>query len=146
MGQYAFDVPSVANSIRMQAIDLTNHLQSLKDPAYCYNIINVPEDICSLAASLTKWLSEVETCKVRKIDAMFNAAVFAAKVCDKVHGCQDNQHTSCLQRKIQEYFNRDDDADVPNQMGQNRMKCLFCKYTIHSELIVRACLPKLKNK
>ncbi|KAL2543343.1 ATP-dependent DNA helicase Q-like 5 [Abeliophyllum distichum] len=128
-GQYVFDIPSVANSIRMQAIDLTNHLQSLKlkgeitydlkDPAYCYTIINVPEDICSLAASLTKWLSEVETCKVRKIDAMFNAAVFAAKACDNVHGCQDNQHTSCLQSKIQEYFNRDDDADVPNQMGQN---------------------------
>ncbi|XP_022885565.1 ATP-dependent DNA helicase Q-like 5 [Olea europaea var. sylvestris] len=128
-GQYVFDIPSVANSIRMQAVDLTNHLQSLKlkgeitydlkDPAYCYTIINVPEDICSLAASLTKWLSEVETCKVRKIDAMFNAAVFAAKECDKVQSCQENQHTSCLQRKIQQYFNGDDDVDVPNQMGQN---------------------------
>lgn len=29
-GQYVFDIPSVANSIRMQAVDLTNHLQSLK--------------------------------------------------------------------------------------------------------------------
>lgn len=77
---------------------------------------------------------------------MFNAAVFAAKECDKVQSCQENQHTSCLQRKIQQYFNGDDDVDVPNQMGQNRLKCLIYKYTIHSELIVGARLLGLQNK
>lgn len=36
----------------------------LKDQAYCYVIMEVPKDICSLATWLTKWLSEVESCKV----------------------------------------------------------------------------------
>ncbi|KAL3501051.1 hypothetical protein ACH5RR_035500 [Cinchona calisaya] len=128
-GQYLFDISSIANSIRVQAIDLSNHLRSLKfkgeityelkDQAYCYTILNVPTDICSLAANITKWLSEVEICKVRKIDAMFNAAVFAVKECAKVDGCHDYQHTPCLLRKISEYFNRDDDVDIPNKMGEN---------------------------
>lgn len=29
-GQYVFNIPSVANSIKSQAYDLLNHLQSLK--------------------------------------------------------------------------------------------------------------------
>ncbi|KAK6160373.1 hypothetical protein DH2020_003754 [Rehmannia glutinosa] len=94
-GQYIFNIPSVANSIRMLALDLSNHLQSLKlkgeityelkDQAFCYTILEVPKDICSLAAQLTKWLGEVETCK----------------------------------RTILEYFNSDGDADVPIKMDQN---------------------------
>ena len=36
----------------------------MKDPAYCYTIVDVPGDLCHLAAHLTKWLSEVESCKV----------------------------------------------------------------------------------
>lgn len=36
----------------------------LKDPAYCYTIVEVPSDFCALSAHLTKWLSEVENCKV----------------------------------------------------------------------------------
>lgn len=36
----------------------------VKDPAYCYSIVEVPVDFCSLSAHLTKWLSEVERCKV----------------------------------------------------------------------------------
>ena len=36
----------------------------MKDPAYCYTIVDVPGDLCCLAAHLTKWLSEVESCKV----------------------------------------------------------------------------------
>lgn len=36
----------------------------LKDPAYCYKIVDVPKDVFSLATDLTKWLSEVEICKV----------------------------------------------------------------------------------
>ncbi|KAI3467672.1 hypothetical protein Pfo_024335 [Paulownia fortunei] len=128
-GQYVFHIPSVANSIRMQAPDLLNHLQSLKlkgeityelkDQAFCYSILEVPKDICSLAAQLTKWLGEVEICKVRKIDAVFNAATFTSKVCDSAHGCHKDQHTPCLQKKILEYFNGDGDADVPIQMDRN---------------------------
>lgn len=43
----------------------------LKDPAYCYTIMEVPGDFCSLSAHLTKWLSEVEISKV--IDCTVNA-------------------------------------------------------------------------
>lgn len=35
-----------------------------KDSAYSYMVANVPEDICSLSANVTKWLSDVESCKV----------------------------------------------------------------------------------
>ncbi|KAL3835665.1 hypothetical protein ACJIZ3_010401 [Penstemon smallii] len=128
-GQYVFHIPSVANSIGIQALDLLNHLQSLKfkgeityelkDQAFCYTIIDVPKDICSLAAQLTKWLGDIEICKVRKIDTMYNAASFAAKVCEKAHGCHKDEHTPCLQKKILEYFNGDADADERIQMDQN---------------------------
>ena len=40
----------------------------MKDPAYCYTVVDVPKDFCSLAAHLTKWLSEVESCKVIDFD------------------------------------------------------------------------------
>ncbi|KAK4551881.1 hypothetical protein RGQ29_032243 [Quercus rubra] len=127
-GQYLFDIPTVANSIGITAIDLSNQLQNLKfkgeityevkDMAFCYKIMKVPGDFCSLSAHLTKWLSEVETCKVRKLDTMFNAAVFAANVCEKKHGCFGSQHTPCLQKKILGYFNEDDNSDISNKMGQ----------------------------
>lgn len=58
------------------------------------------------------------------MDAMFNAAVAAVKGCDKVHGCNDYDHTPCLQRKILEYFESNDDIDVPNKMAQCRL--LIC--------------------
>lgn len=71
-GQYVFDIPSISNSIRWQATDLSNHLRSLKlkgeityelkDQAFCYRIVDVPNDVCSLAANITKWLSDVEIC------------------------------------------------------------------------------------
>ncbi|XP_059445043.1 ATP-dependent DNA helicase Q-like 5 isoform X2 [Corylus avellana] len=128
-GQYVFDIPTVANSIGITAIDLSNQLQNLKfkreityevkDPAYCYTIMEVPGDFFSLSAHLTKWLSEVEICKVRKLDAMFNAAAFAANVCEKMHGCYGCQHTPCLQRNILDYFNGEDNSDISNKMGQS---------------------------
>ncbi|KAJ9563892.1 hypothetical protein OSB04_009052 [Centaurea solstitialis] len=127
-GQYVFDIPTVACSIGMQTSAVSNQLQilklkgeityELKDPAYCYTIINFPKDICSLAADLAKWLLEVERCKVRKVDVMFNAAVFAVKTCDRTNGCTGSQHTPCLQKKILDYFNSDDDSDIPNKMDQ----------------------------
>lgn len=36
----------------------------LKDPAFCFTIIKVPDDYCSLTSRITNWLSEVEQCKV----------------------------------------------------------------------------------
>ncbi|KAL3649864.1 hypothetical protein CASFOL_006267 [Castilleja foliolosa] len=135
-GQYVFNIPSVANSIGMQAINLSNHLLSLKisilfvqlkgeityelkDQAICYTVMEVPKDICYLAAQLTKWLGEVETCKVRKVDAVFNAITFATKACDSALGCHKNQHTNCLQKTILEYFNANGDADADVPMDRN---------------------------
>ncbi|KAL4587013.1 hypothetical protein LXL04_011662 [Taraxacum kok-saghyz] len=127
-GQYVFDIPTVASTIGVHVSTVSNQLQTLKakgeityelkDPAYCYTIVNFPKDICSLAADLTKWLSEVESCKVRKIDAMFNAAVYAVKTCDRTNGCTNSQHTPCLQKKILDYFNAENDSNIPNKMAQ----------------------------
>lgn len=44
----------------------------LKDQAFCYTILEVPNNICSLAAQLTKWLWEVETCKVTGLFHVFS--------------------------------------------------------------------------
>ncbi|XP_076916307.1 ATP-dependent DNA helicase Q-like 5 [Bidens hawaiensis] len=127
-GQYVFEIPTVACSVEVQVSTVTNHLLSLKlkgeityelkDPAYCYMIVNFPKDICSLAADLAKWLSDVESCKVRKVDAMFNAALFAVKTCDRTNGCAGSQHTPCLQKRILDYFNAANDSNIPNKMVQ----------------------------
>lgn len=55
---------------------------------------------------------------------MYNAAHFAAKVCDNALGCHKDEHTPCLQSKIQDYFNGDGDGDanVPIQIVQNRLR------------------------
>ncbi|GKG19540.1 hypothetical protein Tco_0376639, partial [Tanacetum coccineum] len=49
---------------------------------------------------------------------MYNAALFAVKTCDRTNGCIDAQHTPCLQKKISDYFNADNDNNIPNKMGQ----------------------------
>ncbi|WCJ38690.1 ATP-dependent DNA helicase Q-like 5 [Euphorbia peplus] len=123
-GQYVFDVPTVANSIGVTTVDLSNHLQNLKskgeityevkDLAYCYSIIQVPVDFCSLSAHLTTWLSEVERVKVGKLDAMFDAAVFAVNKCEKMEGCNDAHHTPCLHKKILDYFKEENQFSSSN--------------------------------
>ncbi|KAK3443292.1 hypothetical protein EUGRSUZ_B03462, partial [Eucalyptus grandis] len=90
-----------------------------KDSAYSYMVANVPEDICSLSANVTKWLSDVESCKVHKLDAMNDAAVFALNTCERTNGCSSTQHTWCLQRKIMDYFDRDNHCDIPTKMTQS---------------------------
>ncbi|XVF02709.1 hypothetical protein REPUB_Repub04eG0197700 [Reevesia pubescens] len=128
-GQYEFDIPIVANSIGVAPSDLLNHLQNLKvkgeityevkDPAYCYKIVEVPSDFCSLSALLTRWLLEIENCKVWKLDAMYSAAVFAVDACEKTDGCNVAQQTSCLQKRILDYFKGEDNPDVLDKMGHN---------------------------
>ncbi|PON64792.1 DNA helicase, ATP-dependent [Parasponia andersonii] len=130
-GEHVFDIPTLANSIGVTTTDLSNQLQNLKfkgevtyelkDQAYCFTIVKVPADLCSLAAHLTKWLSEVESCKVRKFDTMFNAATFAVNSCEKLQGCSGTQHTPCLQRRILDYFNENDNRNHPNKMGQSSL-------------------------
>ncbi|KAG2409659.1 ATP-dependent DNA helicase [Vigna angularis] len=120
-GQYIFDIPTVANDMGITAVTLTNQLYDLKltgeityemkDMAYCYRIIEVPTDLLSLSEDITQWLSEVENCKVQKMDAMFSAVYFALNLCDKMQGCSGTNHTPCLQRKILEYFSGVENAD-----------------------------------
>ncbi|OMO81432.1 hypothetical protein COLO4_23621 [Corchorus olitorius] len=128
-GQYVFDIPTVANSIGVGPSDLLNHLQNLKvkgeityelkDPAYCYKILEFPSDFCSLSELLTRWLMDIENCKVWKLDAMYSAVAFAADACDKEDGCNFAQQTSCLQKRILDYFKGDDNPDVLDKMSDN---------------------------
>lgn len=53
---------------------------------------------------------------------VYNASVYATKACDKALGCNNGEHTPCLQRKIQDYFDGDGDADVHFQKDQNRLR------------------------
>ncbi|KAL2903583.1 ATP-dependent DNA helicase Q-like 5 [Bienertia sinuspersici] len=128
-GLHVFDIPTVANAIGHTPMELLNQLQNLKsmgeityelkDPGYCYVIVHVPVDLCSLATQMTKWLSEIERCKVRKLDAMFNAATFAVKSCERKDGCDVVQHTTCMQRMISEYFSEETISDLPTKIKQN---------------------------
>ncbi|KAL9225578.1 hypothetical protein vseg_001483 [Gypsophila vaccaria] len=127
-GIHVFDIPSVANAVGLTTTELVNHLQDLKfreeirfeqkDPACCYNIVKTPSDLCSLSTHMTRWLSEIECCKVQKLDVMFNAAAFAAKQCKRTDGCDGTQHTACLQRKIQNYFNEENHSDLSTMMNE----------------------------
>ncbi|PWA35038.1 DNA/RNA helicase, ATP-dependent, DEAH-box type, conserved site [Artemisia annua] len=73
--------------------------------------------------------------KVRKLDAMYNVALFAVKTCDRTSGCIDSEHTPCLQKKILDYFNADNDNNIPNKMGETsrflradiKVSCLVMK-------------------
>ncbi|XP_038986815.1 ATP-dependent DNA helicase Q-like 5 isoform X2 [Phoenix dactylifera] len=113
-GHHVFDIPTLANTIGISTKDLFNQLQdlkslgeityNLKDPAFCYTVVKQPDDLCSLSTHLTKWLSEVESCKVLKLDAMFNVANFAVKECKRIVGCSESLHTKCIQEKVLDYF------------------------------------------
>ncbi|KAI3919526.1 hypothetical protein MKX01_018349 [Papaver californicum] len=131
-GAYVFDIPTVANSTGVTAIDLSKHLQTLKlkgevtyevkDLALCYMVVKTPGDFCALTAHLTRWLAEVESCKVKKLDEMFRTATLAVKMCDKLDGCSGTQHTKCLQSRILDYFSREDDdprCDLSKKIGQS---------------------------
>ena len=51
---------------------------------------------------------------------MFNAVLFAVNSCEKLHGCCGAQHTPCLQGRILDYFNENDNYNHSNNMGQSR--------------------------
>ncbi|KAJ0976977.1 hypothetical protein J5N97_012451 [Dioscorea zingiberensis] len=131
-GYFIFDITTVANCAGTTPTDLLNKLQNLKsmgeityelkDPAFCFMILMVPDDYCSLTSHITKWLSEVERSKVQKLDEMFQVATFAVKECPKVE-CSGTMHTPCIQKKILNYFSRDNHTtfsnDVCTKMGQS---------------------------
>ncbi|CAM9002815.1 unnamed protein product [Rhodiola kirilowii] len=106
-GQYVFDIPTGSKG------EITFETT---DPAYCYKNLNVPSDTLSLAAQLTKWLSEI-----KKLDAMYAAAAYTIEQCQKCDGCAGTQHTACLQRKIHSYFYKDDEVDFTNKTDQSSL-------------------------
>ncbi|XP_078172709.1 DEAD/DEAH box RNA helicase family protein isoform X1 [Carex rostrata] len=113
-GLYVFDIPNVANSLRLQASEVLDQLKNLKlsdeityelkDQAYCFKLVKRPDDLFALSARLTKWLSQVEICKVQKLDIMYKVANFALKECKGDSSCSGFLHTSCIQEHIIEYF------------------------------------------
>ncbi|KAG9446654.1 hypothetical protein H6P81_012782 [Aristolochia fimbriata] len=139
-GNYVFDLPTVANTAKITVTNLLDWLQKLKtlgeityemkDPAFSYTIVHKPDDICSLTSQLTRWLSEVESSKVKKLDTMYDAAMFAAKECKGADGCNEFVHTHCLQRKISNYFGGVYDACDNNFSSKTGSKSPFLRADI----------------
>uniref|UniRef100_A0ACD5USP1 Uncharacterized protein n=1 Tax=Avena sativa TaxID=4498 RepID=A0ACD5USP1_AVESA len=127
-GSYVFEVPRIANDMRITMNEVFDRLQKLKfsgelsyelkDPSYCYMILKRSDDLKALSEKVTKWLSEVENSKIRKLDAMFALANYAVKSCKRTSGCSGSQHTPCIQKRIIDYFSKsegtpDDDYCTP---------------------------------
>ncbi|KQJ83245.1 ATP-dependent DNA helicase Q-like 5 isoform X3 [Brachypodium distachyon] len=127
-GSHVFEIPIVANDMRITMNEVFDRLQKLKfsgelsyelkDPAYCYMVLKRPDDLNALSENLTRWLSEVENSKIRKLDAMFALANYAVKGCKRTSGCSGSQHTPCIQKRIIDYFGKnnatsDDDYCTP---------------------------------
>ncbi|WVZ86183.1 hypothetical protein U9M48_033011 [Paspalum notatum var. saurae] len=151
-GNFVFDVTKIANDLNIAANEVFDHLQQLKfsgeisfelkDPAYCYVILKKPDDLNTLSANITKWLSEVESSKVHcktppnapfflinnimKLDAMFALANFAVKECQRTDGCSGSQHTPCIQKKIMQYFSKNDITSVSNHNTQPHRSRFVC--------------------
>ncbi|KAL1217207.1 ATP-dependent DNA helicase Q-like 5 [Cardamine amara subsp. amara] len=136
-GLYVFDIPAVASSIGVATSDVLAEIQTLKvkgevtyemkDPAFCYTILEFPKDICSLSSHLTKWLAEIETCKVRKLDIMSSAAVAAMNDSSTSEVSSGAKQTLILQSRILDYFNGDDKCNTPSKTTQN---CAFLRADI----------------
>ncbi|KAJ4790537.1 hypothetical protein LUZ62_041783 [Rhynchospora pubera] len=113
-GFYVFDIPTVANTLHIQANEVLDQLKNLKisdeityelkDQAYCFKLLKRPDDLFALSARLTKWLSQVEVCKVQKLDTMYKIVNFALRECKQECGCSGSLHTYCIQKHITEYF------------------------------------------
>ncbi|XP_057852289.1 ATP-dependent DNA helicase Q-like 5 isoform X1 [Cryptomeria japonica] len=127
-GHYVFDIPSLANDTGLEVAYMLKELEKLqflgeisyemKDPAFCYIPLKVPEDICSLTKSITSRLAEVEVSKIQKIDAMYTAAMNAVKYSKQYDGSGISLQHSYLQRITEDYFNSENclDATLSNRI------------------------------
>ncbi|KAJ6981357.1 hypothetical protein NC653_024686 [Populus alba x Populus x berolinensis] len=82
-------------------------------------VFDIPTVANSIGVTTTELSNHLQNLKVQKLDAMFNAAIFAVNDCEKMQGCHGTQHTPCLQRRILDYFKDDGRRDIPNKMGQS---------------------------
>ncbi|KAF8107902.1 hypothetical protein N665_0116s0107 [Sinapis alba] len=136
-GLYVFDIPTVASTTGVATTDVLAEIQTLKmkgevtyetkDPAFCYTILESPKEISSLSSHLTKWLAEVETCKVRKLDIMSSAAMAAINVSNTSETSSGAKQTLSLQSRVMDYFNGDESCDIPSKTTQN---CSFLRADI----------------
>lgn len=61
---------------------------------------------------------------------MFALANFAVKGCKRTGGCSGSQHTPCIQKKIMEYFSKDDgtsENDCRTQLQKSRFLYSFSR-------------------
>ncbi|GJN27232.1 hypothetical protein PR202_gb15233 [Eleusine coracana subsp. coracana] len=139
-GNFVFDVTRIANDLNITMKEVLDHLQQLKfsgevsfelkDPAYCYVILKKPDDFNTLAVNITKWLSEVESSKIMKLDAIFDLANFAVKGCQRTGGCSGSQHTPCIQKKIMDYFSKHDATSDNSNCSQMQKTSPFLQADI----------------
>ncbi|KAK3144429.1 hypothetical protein QOZ80_4AG0312930 [Eleusine coracana subsp. coracana] len=139
-GNFVFDVTRIANDLNITMKEVLDHLQQLKfsgevsfelkDPAYCYVILKKPDDFNTLTVNITKWLSEVESSKIMKLDAMFDLANFAVKGCQRTGGCSGSQHTPCIQNKIMDYFSKHDATSDNSNCSQMQKTSPFLQADI----------------
>ena len=75
-----------------------------------------------------------------KLDAMFALANFAVKGCQRADGCSGSQHTQCIQKKITEYFSKNEatsDNDYHAQPHKSRfVSSMFPMDTFHDLSLV----------
>ncbi|KAJ7562725.1 hypothetical protein O6H91_03G081900 [Diphasiastrum complanatum] len=116
--QFVFDICSLANDLNVQYMDVQQELQSLQvdgeiafelqDPAFCFSVLEVPEDKCSLAHTVTSQLNQAEKSKVQKLDAMYMVASTAAMMFNELNNVRDSEavvrQEVLLQRNIKNYF------------------------------------------
>lgn len=73
--------------------------------------------------------------QIMKLDAMFALANFAVKGCQRTDGCSGSQHTQCIQKKITEYFSKNEatsENDYPAQPHKSRfVSFIFLINTFH---------------
>ncbi|KAK1318096.1 ATP-dependent DNA helicase Q-like 5 [Acorus calamus] len=82
--------------------------------------------------------------KVRKLDAMFKIASFAATECKRDNGCSDSLHTSCMNQNISDYFSGG--CDVLLAKSLNKMSKSRGRYTqIDFPVVMEAATLELMN-
>ncbi|OAE33359.1 hypothetical protein AXG93_4123s1340 [Marchantia polymorpha subsp. ruderalis] len=137
-GRYSFDLLALATHLQISIFDMQFELRRLQsageitceygDPALCFTVTKFPEDIRVLTSAITKRLNGVENCKVKKVDAMYAAALAAVRM--RSEGAFDESISSLsseqasFQNTIKMYFDEDEGSlpspDLPSVIQPNR--------------------------
>ncbi|KAG6541292.1 hypothetical protein Mapa_017345 [Marchantia paleacea] len=127
-GRYMIDLLALATHLQISIFDMQFELRRLQsageitceygDPALCFTVTRFPEDIRLLTSAITKRLNGVENCKVRKVDAMYAAALAAVRrrnegVFEESNSSLSSEQAS-FQNTIKIYFD-EDEGSLPSQ-------------------------------